>query len=381
MSVLTILIMLTIGHLIISILSYGYYRKNRENALKLFIVAQVLLCLAYLAITYRAISPNAINIILGNSLLVLALGIQSAVLLMNLDAWDNKVSRVYIWGLVSIMSIFYLYVFFGDKESIRIFIITFAAISVNLYPVYKLFFEKKSTFFRKILGITLLGAVLAFSLRIINSINPGVDMMMLGTNISNMLTFIALYILMLVNGLGLILVVKENDDAKLLFSATRDSLTGLYNIGLFTEECNKQIELHIRKKLPLVLLLMDLDHFKNINDSYGHNVGNKVLKHFANTISAGLRTYDLFGRVGGDEFAVMLPNTEFDCGCKIAERLRSEIELTSIDSIEFTVSIGLYAIIPDANTDYEGILKAADNELYLVKMAGRNSVGFHIAPL
>lgn len=377
MSIITILIMLIIGHLIVAILSYGYYRKNKENTLKLFIIAQVLLCLAYLIISYRAIYPSTANIIFGNTLLVSALGIQSAVLLMNLGAWNKKVRTIYILWLFSLMSLFYLYVFFGSKESVRIVIITFASLTINLYPMYKLIFEKKSTFFRKLLGVTLLSSVLAFFIRIVNSINPAIDMMMLGTNIGNVLTFIALYVLMIVNGLGLLLVIKENDDTRLLLAATRDSLTGISNGGFLIEECKKQIEMHKRKKSPLVFLMMDLDHFKNINDDYGHIVGDKVLKHFASTISSELRTYDLFGRLGGDEFAILLPNTDLDSGCKIAERLRSEIELSRIESLNITVSIGVCALIPDLETDFDEIVKAADNELYLVKKSGRNSVGFH----
>lgn len=377
MSVVTILITLVVGHLLVSILSYGYYLKNKESTLRLFIVAQVLLCLAYSIIIFRAIYPSITSIIIGNTLLVSALAFQSAVLLMNIGAWNNKIRNIYVIGLTVLMTLFYVYVLFGSKESVRIIIVTFASMSVNLYPMYKLMFEKNSTFFRKLLGITLLTSVLAFLLRIVNSINPAVDMMMLGSNISNVLTFVALYVLMIVNGLGLILVIKENDDEKLLHAATRDSLTGILNSRFLTEACEKQIEMHRRNKIPLVFLMMDLDYFKSINDDYGHNVGDRVLKHFTHTISSGLRTYDLFGRLGGDEFAIFLPNTDYDYGYTIAERLRSDVELSDIDSLKITVSIGIYSLIPDENTDFEGILKAADAALYRIKKSGKNSVGFH----
>lgn len=376
MSVLTILVMLIIGHLMVSLLCYAYFRKNPNYVLKLSFTAQVLLVLAYLLLIYRAVFPNIINIILSNSLLVSALSIQATALLVSIDAWNNKIRKIYIVVLSIIMSIFYIYVFFENKDSMRIVIITFASIAIFIYPMYKLIFDKKSTFLRKILGITCSASVFIFLIRIIYAIKPDSAMTLLGSNITNTLSFVALYVLMIVNGVGLLLVIKENDDTKLILEATRDSLTGIYNRGFIIDECNKQIEMHRRKKLALTFLVIDLDHFKNVNDHYGHNVGDKVLKHFTNRVSTLLRPYDLFGRVGGEEFVIMLPNTEFDDGYRIAERLRSEIEKTSVESVKITVSIGLHVTVPEAETDFGTIFKAADEEMYIIKNTGRNSVGF-----
>ncbi|MDP3333982.1 MAG: GGDEF domain-containing protein, partial [Methylococcaceae bacterium] len=123
------------------------------------------------------------------------------------------------------------------------------------------------------------------------------------------------------------------------------------------------------------LLMLDIDHFKFINDNYGHAAGDEVLRQFADILKAELRTIDTPGRLGGEEFAILLPGITTANAMTTAERLRKRIEATRVNSINgpihFTVSIGGTLISPQDKA-YEAALHRADNAMYKAKDAGRN---------
>lgn len=164
--------------------------------------------------------------------------------------------------------------------------------------------------------------------------------------------------------------------------ADYDSMTNLYNRGaclLALESAIRQIK---RAQTDLVVLYIDIDHFKNVNDSYGHDVGDMVIKRFAHYLKASLRDSDIIGRIGGEEFLVGLPNLGLNNGQLVAEKLRSGIENESITlddktTIQFTISIGMsiYHYTEEVNT--MEILKKADIALYNAKNNGRNRVCIH----
>ncbi len=157
--------------------------------------------------------------------------------------------------------------------------------------------------------------------------------------------------------------------------ATTDSLTGLYNRRYFFEAAGKGLERARQNKTQLSLLLMDIDHFKKINDTYGHFAGDEALKALTACCKAILRDSDLFSRFGGEEFAVLLPGTDKDRAFNLAGHLRRIIEELSIDfaaqSFNFTVSIGV-ASMEDSVESLEAILKRADDAMYQAKKNGRN---------
>jgi diguanylate cyclase (GGDEF)-like protein len=128
---------------------------------------------------------------------------------------------------------------------------------------------------------------------------------------------------------------------------------------------------------PTALVLFDLDQFKGINDRYGHHVGDEVLTAFCKVATTHLRRSDLFSRIGGEEFASLLPDTGLEDAVRLADRTRAAVEATSYlvgeHSIHATVSVGV-AFSNDATADLTGLLKAADEALYRAKQAGRNRV-------
>lgn len=160
--------------------------------------------------------------------------------------------------------------------------------------------------------------------------------------------------------------------------AHTDMLTGLNNRRYFERLARHKIKDSDLKNSPLYLIIFDVDHFKNINDTYGHDIGDAVLKKISDICRRILRKNDLFARYGGEEFIVLLPDTLEQDACKITERLRLQIEKTplminSCENLYFTVSVGITIINEDVNELYTAI-KNADTALYQAKTSGRNKV-------
>lgn len=160
--------------------------------------------------------------------------------------------------------------------------------------------------------------------------------------------------------------------------ARTDHLTGLNNRRQFDEEANKELARHSRNGMPLALLAVDLDHFKRINDDYGHDVGDAVLCQFADICKREIRENDIACRLGGEEFAVLMPEAGLEEAKIVAERLRNAISdacipIPGTSPLLFTSSIGV-AVLTDSDRSIEQIIKRADKALYTAKENGRNRV-------
>jgi diguanylate cyclase (GGDEF)-like protein len=156
-----------------------------------------------------------------------------------------------------------------------------------------------------------------------------------------------------------------------------DPLTGVGNRRAFFERGEKLLHRSTFDGRPAVLLLFDLDRFKRVNETFGHHVGDRVLKAFCDAATAALRPDDLFGRLGGEEFASLLPHTSLDEGLAAAERIRSSFEATTLEvganTLAATVSVGV-AMSIDPSPTLADLIKAADGALYRAKANGRNRV-------
>lgn len=160
--------------------------------------------------------------------------------------------------------------------------------------------------------------------------------------------------------------------------ATTDSLTGAKNRRAFIQHFKQELDRSHRTGNFSALLMVDIDHFKDINDQLGHDTGDKVLKLLVAEVHGLLRATDVFGRWGGEEFIVLLPESDIHQATKVAERIRiilsnSEICTDNGSVISFTVSIGM-TVVDDPETVLDDIIKKADKALYLAKNEGRNRV-------
>jgi two-component system cell cycle response regulator len=161
-----------------------------------------------------------------------------------------------------------------------------------------------------------------------------------------------------------------------------DPLTGINNRRFFDQRIEEEVNLAQRNQLPLSCLFIDLDHFKRINDTHGHQAGDSILKQVASILSDIMRTTDVLARFGGEEFVILLSNTASNLARDIAERIRLSIESTQFaisveKSIDVTLSIGMATMIenPKINTTKQ-LIEAADQAVYNAKLSGRNRVHY-----
>jgi len=163
--------------------------------------------------------------------------------------------------------------------------------------------------------------------------------------------------------------------------AVRDGLTGLYNRRYFDTHVERMLQSSKDNGKPLSLMILDMDHFKEVNDTHGHQSGDEVLKQLSELIMKSVRPSDLVARYGGEEFVVVMPSTDLKNSSYVGERIRKIIESTPFDipvdpgKINKTVSIGLAVSIPD--DDSNKVIERADKALYHVKNTGRNKVAVY----
>jgi diguanylate cyclase (GGDEF)-like protein len=170
----------------------------------------------------------------------------------------------------------------------------------------------------------------------------------------------------------------EKSEETLKNLSVRDGLTGLYNHQEFQRRLKEEMERSLRYGRPLSLLMLDIDHFKRVNDTRGHPAGDRVLQGVASRIRDHIRPTDQFARYGGEEFAVILPETPVSGALAAAERIRGAIADLAIpldqeDPVEITVSIGMATFQEDVGSAQE-LIVAADRALYAAKQAGRNCI-------
>ncbi len=178
------------------------------------------------------------------------------------------------------------------------------------------------------------------------------------------------------------LLQRSSWHAQLLFDARSDAKTGLLNAAAWETEATAEVARAVRTASPLAVAVLDLDRFKLINDTYGHLVGDQVLKRIAGTMTEVLRDYDLAGRFGGEEFVMLLPHTRAVDALRIAERVRAHIaELpfqtsgaVGTERVPVTVSIGVAALDAGSRRELPELLAAADAALYRAKASGRDQV-------
>lgn len=174
-----------------------------------------------------------------------------------------------------------------------------------------------------------------------------------------------------------VLRTKQNQD-KLKEKANRDGLTGAYNHALLIELFEKEIRKQESNGDDLSFIMLDIDHFKKINDTYGHTVGDVVLKELSSILSTSITERDFVGRYGGEEFSIVLTNTNEINTYEMCERIKSKIQNHKFHAgdmtIQVTVSMGYYCKISTDTISSFDMLKRADEALYRAKQNGRNRV-------
>lgn len=164
--------------------------------------------------------------------------------------------------------------------------------------------------------------------------------------------------------------------------ATRDALTGIYNRRFFEDTIARQIKNRNAAKSGMGLIIFDIDHFKKVNDTYGHPAGDAIIQQVGKRIPAVIRGDDIFARIGGEEFALLLLTNEQNLVIKMAERVRQIIEAKAMKTdkgdLSITISVGSSFMVGDGELEYKAFYEDADKALYEAKQGGRNKCVNHV---
>lgn len=363
-SIKTLIFTIVIGHLFSGILGIAYMiQHKKDSSLYNFLFARLFDTFAWLLIGLRGFINQFISILLGNSLLIIAQTMQVIAFLIIKKRYNNLIKRVYVIAAAISIIMVHLTLFLQHVEGVRISIISISMIILWFFPIYILLTDRNSSVLQKTVAFIYLAEFVLLIIRAFKGISFSGSMTLMSNNIYNVLFFMCLYLIMLIGNIGFILMAKEKSDLELNKVATYDELTDIFNRRAFLLRAKENISLFARRKEPISFLLIDLDNFKKINDVHGHYAGDMVLKDFAVRIKSQLRDYDLFGRIGGEEFTILLPGTNEIQAFEVAERLRKISEKASVSVsrdhfIKYTISIGIVTVIPDENTSIYTIKKA-----------------------
>ncbi|HEX9389701.1 MAG TPA: GGDEF domain-containing protein [Usitatibacteraceae bacterium] len=320
--------------------------------------------------------PEALSIIAPNSLFPVAVSLQAAALLefygRRLGIW---------WHILPAFFVAVLFLLMLDSVATRMILsgtlfgggmLALAVLTNRLHD------GVKQSARWLMMGGFLLGAVALFARTLSAIIEPPDASGLLAPGLFQALSFFAGHTVLLTTSVGFLVLHKDRAEELAQRLAVTDPLTGTFNRRTFLELAEKEIARSRRAGSALSLVMLDLDHFKRINDQHGHVVGDSVLIRFAKIVQSCLRREDLLVRYGGEEFCVLLPDVALDGAVALAERIRQSVERTGFggggNPLRVTVSAGVARLGREDSDNIAHLLKRADEAMYGAKAAGRNQV-------
>jgi diguanylate cyclase (GGDEF)-like protein len=259
-----------------------------------------------------------------------------------------------------------------DDYRIRVVVVSLTMSTLAIFHCQRILAGGKPSLAGRMLVVCLSANCCAWLARAANAASGAIGPDVLASSTLNIVLSAAQSVLAMLTLFGFVLIASERVRDVFEQLATRDSLTGAWMRRAWDLHAQSELERSRRHNRPLSLILMDLDHFKKINDTLGHAAGDQALVDFVNRVNALLRKQDSLGRIGGEEFVLLLPDTGADEAHVVAERIRVCIERES-KSPAITVSIGVAELQTQESTVAE-ILSRADAAMYRAKSWGRNRV-------
>ncbi|MNI25182.1 putative diguanylate cyclase YcdT [compost metagenome] len=320
--------------------------------------------------------PHKLMVPLSNLLILLGGSLEILALLMMLGIFGRRSKLYYIVLTAVSVTSFCIIALYFNHANLRVAAASMSVMLYVIYPAVRLTANKEAPPLHKIMGIVFYGIALAMLLRFVVALFFQPQMGAMSPNTAQYFYYVGMFFLLVAGTAAFILLSNEHSYEKLKRIATYDSLTGILGRRAFLLEAELKLALAAKKGQPYSFLLLDLDHFKEVNDTYGHDKGDGVLQEFAFTVENNLGNGDLFGRVGGEEFAAVLYGLDEADSSRKAEQLRAAVmeSTTDRDTGVHTVSIGVITVLPDPRTSLNMLYKLCDRALYQAKQEGRNRV-------
>ncbi|WP_349975164.1 GGDEF domain-containing protein [Pseudomonas sp. WHRI 8519] len=350
-------------------------RSNRHDNLWLTACGLLAHALAYVCYTVYGHAPLWLSYGVGNSLLSLALAFYSASLFRVREQavpW-RQVFIIPVCMLVGLMLLL-------DTVEPRMLLATLVLMlqcTLILYWVRR--HVERPGRAHLLLQIGALVSLVGLGMRAVAVINgTAVEMRYDSSNLKQSISVAIGTVTVMMYSIGLVLMAKERSESRLKHLALRDVLTGTYNRRAILERFAVELDRARGERSSLAVAMIDLDHFKRINDLYGHLAGDEVLCHCVRQLEQRLRHRDSLGRYGGEEFLLLLPQADRNGAMAALQGLREAIALSPAhfagDQITLRFSVGLWCGVPGPHDTTASLLAQADAALYQAKAAGRNTV-------
>ena len=371
----TVFILMIATSLLLAVSLWVAVGPDFRGGLGKWTAALCVYALIFAMFAVRGATPDLLLVVVPNSLFAVAVSLQAAALLefygRRLNVW---------WHLLPAFFVAALFLLMLNSAASRIILsgtlfgggmLALAVLINHLHDGVK-----QSARWLMVGGF-LLGAAAMFSRTVSAIIDPPETSRLLAPGLLQALSFFAGHAVMLTTSVGFLVLHKDRAEQSAQRLAVTDPLTGTFNRRTFLELAEKEIARSRRAGSALSLVLLDLDHFKRINDQHGHVVGDGVLIRFTKIVQGCLRREDLLVRYGGEEFCVLLPDVALDGAVALAERIRQSVERTGFGGsspLRVTVSAGVARLGREDSDDIAHLLKRADEAMYGAKAAGRNQV-------
>ena len=357
-------------------LAMAVMRPQRREGIGLWALALVVYASAYALVLARAQMPQALNFVLSNTFLTMALALLACAIA---EFHAQPLPRLPV--AIPVVATAALTAAYSDSYHARL-LVTSSIWAAQLALVVWGLWRPRAPEQRR--GALLISAALGFQCALLLARTawflghplPSDDFLH-GDAISK-LALTSSHAVLVLASLGFVLLTKDRADAVNRHLASNDTLTGIANRRLLLQTLAREVARAVRQRESYAVLMVDVDHFKAVNDRLGHTGGDAVLQHIAHLLKSHLRAQDLAGRWGGEEFVLLLPGTSATGAQMVAEKLRQLVERTPCihqgEAIHVTVSVGRCAEELGPGDEPGHLIEAADKALYAAKRGGRNRV-------
>ncbi len=376
MDIKTLVLMLALGNLsLCAALFFFEYESKKSLTWSVWAIAKQCQAAAWFLMYLRGIVPDLLSIAVANALLFSGVAAEAGALW---EAADRPGWRRILLPLLALSIGTFLAGYGFDVEpAVRIAAGSVIVGAFLLAGVAALALEwRTGTMLRRFLVVTMSALALLIVGRGLLALGVSDGAIRASTGVAQLLSFGALYLMMLLNGFGYLLLTREQQQVELARLAVVDVVTDMPNRRGFFGVLTPWMALARRPGMETSLIVLDFDHFKRVNDGYGHPAGDAVLRTIVQLCQRQLRDSDQLGRLGGVEFAVLLPRTALAEATLVAERIRRAIMHTPVKIeravINLTASMGVTTIRADDST--VSLFQRADQALQAAKLGGRNQV-------